>query len=186
MKQPTFVEGVLVALIVAAGGTLLFNLAQLAYPINAILRLLIPLLNLCYLIYLSTRCRARLGRATTFAAWFLLSAAGLMLSLPLLALIALHTFFIWLVRSLYFHPGPFSAAVDLALTLCSLAASLWASLQSGNLFLSIWCFFLIQALFVLIPVEWPHKSQERNTEEERFYQAYQTAQKAFAKLITHK
>ncbi len=61
---------------------------------------------------------------------------------------------LWLIRSLYFYDSVLSALVDLGLTGVALVTAIWAWLASNNLFLAFWCFFLVQALFVLIPRQW--------------------------------
>ena len=183
MKQPTFLEGVLLALIAAISGTAIFSVLNLVMPADTILRLLISLLSLVYIGYLMARSSKRLGRITAFSSWILVSVIGLLLAPSLLLLVLLHCGFIWIVRSLYIHNAVLAATADLALTGLSLAAAIWAMLQSGSLFLTIWCFFLTQALFVAIPKNWSGKQVRTEPVEERFYQAYQSAQKALTKLV---
>jgi hypothetical protein len=55
-------------------------------------------------------------------------------------------------------------------------------------FLGIWCFFLVQALFVLIPRSIERKSrtvQPGHGGEDRFQHAYRVADAAVRKLTTH-
>jgi len=186
MKQPTFVEGVVLALISAIIGSILFSALKLAFPAATVLQLLIPLLSLSYIGYLMSRSRERIGRVTTFGGWLLITLAGALISPSLLLLLLMHSGFIWLIRSLYHHNGVLAATADLALTGLSLAASLWAMLGSGSLFLTIWSFFLTQALFVSIPKSWSRKQQPSNTSQTPFEQASQTAQRALAKLASHR
>jgi hypothetical protein len=58
---------------------------------------------------------------------------------------------LWLVRSLYFYSSAFPALLDFGLSALSVSAAAWAMTRSGSLFLAIWCFFLVQAVFVAIP-----------------------------------
>jgi len=184
MKQPTFLEGVVLALVAATSGSLLFSALTSVLPSDSILRMLISLLSLVYIGYLMSRSRERLGRITALSAWVLATVTSIMLSPSLFLFVSLHSGFVWLIRSLYIHSGVLSAVADLALTALSLTAAVWAALQTSSLFFSIWCFFLTQALFVAIPKGWPGVWQRKEAMEDSFHQAYQTAQKALSKLIS--
>lgn len=186
MKQPTFIEGVVVALISATTASILFSALKLIFPADTVLQLLIPLLSLGYIGYLMSRGQERRGRVTAIGGWLLLTLTGVLLSLSLLPLLLLHSGYIWFIRSLYHHHRLLAAAADLMLTGLSLAASVWAMLSSGSLFMTIWCFFLTQALFVFIPKSWPRKQRSDQTSAAPFDQAYQTAQRALAKLASHR
>ena len=185
MKHPTFLEGVALALVAATSGTILFNALNLILPSDTILRLLISLFTLVYIGYLLSRSRERLGRISVFGAWIIATVTSVLLSPTLFVFLLLHCGFIWIVRSLYIHNGALSALTDLALNALSLAAAVWATVQTGNLFLTIWCFFLAQALFVTIPKGWPGKQAREKLVEDDFAQAYQAAQKALSKLVSN-
>ena len=74
---------------------------------------------------------------------------------------------------------------DLALNGVSLAAAVWAVNQTGSLFVSIWCFFLVQALFVAIPASMKQKAgQTGESHKDRFQHAYRAAETALRKLST--
>ncbi len=185
MKRPGFFEGVGVALAASIVGAVLFTVLLSLFAGGFLLRGLIALMGLSYIIYLLKRSGERVGRITTLSLW-LAAALGIWLlglSLPLYLLA--HLGLIWLVRSLYFHSGPIAAFADLGLLLFGLAAALWAWLHTGSLGISLWCFFLVQALFVFIPVSLRlGQSQERAsaTEKDPFQQAYRTAEAAVARL----
>ena len=94
---------------------------------------------------------------------------------------------IWLVRSLYFYSGVLPALMDLGLSALSISASVWAITRSGSVFLAIWTFFLVQALFVTIPPTVQGKSKpERNSaaENENFTRARRQADAALRQLFT--
>ncbi|MEJ2456372.1 MAG: hypothetical protein P8103_19795 [Candidatus Thiodiazotropha sp.] len=185
MKRPGFFEGVGVALAASVAGGVLFTVLAGLFAGGFVLRGLVALLGLLYVIYLLSRSTERVGRITALSAW-LAAALGIWLlglSLPLYLLA--HLGLIWLVRSLYFHSGPITAFADLGLVLFGLAAALWAWLHTGSLGLGIWCFFLVQALFVLIPANLrrgPSRSMASATETDPFQQAYRTAEAAVARL----
>lgn len=184
MNQPTFLEGAMLALIAAISGSVLFTVLNLFLPADTTVRLLISLLSLAYAGYLMIRSHKRLGRITAFSAWLLAAVAGWVLLPSVLHTLLLHCVFIWIVRSFYLRSGLLAATADLALTALSLAAALWATLQSGSPFLTIWCFFLTQALFTAIPKSWRGKQLPAEAVNDSFHHAYQTAQKALSKLVS--
>ena len=151
MKTATFFEGVGFALLASIIGSVSYFALSLLLPESLIIRLLISAFTIVYLVYLFSRTRERVGRATIMLLCLMLIAALWVLSPPLSLFLMAPVFAIWLTRSLYFHSSLFSALADLGLTAFSLAAAFWACHHTGSLFLSLWCFFLVQALFVFIP-----------------------------------
>lgn len=183
MRTPNFIEGVGVAVVAALVGTVLFTVVTPSLNSVAVLELLIASFSFAYLIYLLRRSPERVGRLTVVLLWSVAAAAIWLMGPSLLLYLLLHSLLIWLVRSLYFYSSLFSAIADLGLTGFAIAAAVWATLQSGSLFLAIWCFFLVQALFVAIPRSL--KSQRVDAvavEEDHFQQAHRTAQAALRKL----
>ncbi len=183
MKQPTFLEGVVVALAASCVGAVVYAALTLVFPGAWVLRLLIAGIGLGYVLYLLSRSRERVGRVSVIALWSLVAAATWLLQPGLLVYVLVHLGLIGLIRSLYFYAGLLSALADLGLNGLSLAAAIWATLQSGSIFLSIWCFFLVQALFVAIPTSLDRTPQYgRSQSEDRFERAYRAATAAVRKL----
>jgi hypothetical protein len=182
MRAPSFVEGVVVALVAALCASLLYSIALLLLPVESALRLLIALLSLGYAIYLLRRSRLRSGRVAAVAVWLVIGLSTLIPGLSLGAAVALHSGFIWLLRSRHLHAGPLAALMDLGLILLGLATAFWAVLQSGNLFLAVWSLFLVQALFVFIPNSADWKRSDDPEPQNPFAQAYQSAQLALQRL----
>ena len=63
--------------------------------------------------------------------------------------------------------------------------AVWAATETGSPFLSIWSFFLVQALFVAIPVRVGGNHREPQPEDhhdERFERAHRAAQAALRRL----
>lgn len=184
MKRPTFFEGVGVAFGASLlGGILHGALSGLffgAWP----LYMLLTAIALGYLLYLLSRSQERVGRVSTLLLWSLISATAWLLGLPLPLYLLLQLGLIWLVRSLYFYSSLFCALADLGLTALGLAAALWALFQSGNLFLAIWCFFLLQALFVAIPASLDRQGKSQQAEEDSFQHARRAAEAALHKLTS--
>ncbi len=106
---------------------------------------------------------------------------------PLPLYLMIHVCAVWLVRSLYFYSGVMPALMDLGLNALSFSAAVWALTRSGSVFLATWCFFLVQALFVVIPPTIKGKTQpERNSalDSENFERARRQADAALRQLFT--
>jgi predicted membrane channel-forming protein YqfA (hemolysin III family) len=185
MKRPTFFEGVGVALTASLTGGALFSVLSASFAGSLVIRLLIAAIGFAYILYLLRRSRERVGRIVVVAGW-LLAAAGIgFLHLPLVLYLVLHIGLVWLVRSLYFYSSVLSSLADLGLTGLALAAAVWALSVTGSLLLGLWCFFLVQALFVGIPNNLPRKSATASSAadvEDHFQHAHQVAQAALRKL----
>ena len=188
MKQPTFLEGVAVALAASLAGSVLYSALETVFPGVPVLRLLIAGIGLGYVVYLLSRSPERVGRVTAAAAWLLVAGVLWFTHPPLLLYVCVHLGVIWLIRSLYFYSSALSALADLGLNGMSLAAAIWAVTRTGSVFLGIWCFFLVQALFIFIPKSVNHKpgtAQAGHEHEDRFQHAYRLADAAVRKLSSN-
>ena len=116
------------------------------------LRAVIALLGFAYVLYLMASSGERVGRVTTVALWTVAGSLAWFAGLPLVAYALVHVALIWLVRSLYCYSGVLPALADLGLSLLGAAFAVWAAQRSGGAWLAFWCFFLVQAFHVLIPV----------------------------------
>ncbi|MEW8506990.1 MAG: hypothetical protein AB2598_09810 [Candidatus Thiodiazotropha sp.] len=187
MRRPSFMEGVAVALVASLGVGVLFTVLGAVFAPGFVLRMLIALTGLLYVLYLLRRSGEKVGRISSIALWLLSALLILLTGLSLPLYLLAHLGLVWLIRSLYFYSSLISALADFALVVVGMAAAVWAMLQSGSLFLSVWCFFLVQALFVVIPDSWKRSGKPGMTREgadDPFQQAYRTAQAALAKLST--
>ncbi|MEW8693460.1 MAG: hypothetical protein AB2535_20695 [Candidatus Thiodiazotropha endolucinida] len=187
MKRPGFFEGVGVALVATIGGGVLFSALTTVFVTDFVLRLLIAAMGLLYVIYLLRRSGEKVGRLTSVSVWLAAAVVIWLMGLSLPFYLMAHLGVVWLIRSLYFHSSLISALADMGLVLFGLATAVWALLQTGNLFLSVWSFFLVQALFVFIPNTWKRASKQAtavNSTDDGFQLAHRTAEAALAKLST--
>ncbi len=185
MKMPGFLEGAAVALGASIFGSVTYSALTSIFASDVVMRLLIVAIGLGYVVYLLCRSRERVGRITTIVLWLLVAGIAWFMAPPLTLYLIVHLGLIWLIRSLYFYSSLFSAIADLGLSAVSLAAAVWAVNQTGSLFVSIWCFFLVQALFVAIPANIKQKVGQNQTSEpreDRFQHAYRAAETALRKL----
>lgn len=151
MNRLGFWQGVAAAAVLAVAGG---GVTALLLPIlgaAGMARLLVPALSLAYLLFLLPKSRVRSGRLTVFAAWAVVSVAAWWLVASFALYLFLHVGFLWLARSLYFHRGIFASLADGALAAGGSLAALLTLQQTGSVLLSIWAFFLLQALFAVIP-----------------------------------
>ena len=123
LSAPSFVEGVVVALVVALAGALTYSALSLALSGAEALRLTIAGLGLGYLLYLLGRSPERVGRIAVLVLWGTASGLLWVLSPSLSIYLLIHLAMIWMARSLYFHQRPLSALADLGLTGLALIAS---------------------------------------------------------------
>ncbi|MES9826589.1 MAG: hypothetical protein ABW127_19395 [Candidatus Thiodiazotropha endolucinida] len=187
MKRPGFLEGVGVALVATIGGGVLFSALTTVFVTDFVLRLLITMMGLLYVIYLLRRSGEKVGRITSMSVWLAAAIVVWLMGLSLPFYLMAHLGLVWLIRSLYFYSSLISALADMGLVLFGLAAAVWAVLQTGNLFLSVWSFFLVQALFVFIPNTWKRSSKPAaavESADDRFQLAHRTAEAALTKLST--
>ena len=148
MKEISFFRGVVVALILAFCASILFAVLTPLFNGVLALQIIISLLTLAYVIYLLAAGAARTGRLVAFTGSALIIGA-MMYVQPSLALYALtHIGLIWLIRSCYFYTRLLVALADIGFCGLGFAAAVWAAESSGSVFLSFWCFFLVQALVV--------------------------------------
>jgi hypothetical protein len=112
---------------------------------------------------------------------------NLLLVDSILLYLSLHIMAIWLIRSLYYYNSLFSSLTDLLLTVFSLVAAIIAWNMTYSLLLGLWCFFLLQALFIYIPVRFARRNRDEilsTSTGDTFEHAHQTAQLALHKIST--
>lgn len=187
MNKPTFWEGVVVALIVSVTGAIGFFASSFIFPEDCAIRLVISGSAFIYSLYLLSRSRERIGRITVMLSWCILSAAVWLFDPPLTLFLILNVLSIWLISSLYFYSTLFPSLADLGLCLFGIASAFWALHHTGSLFLTFWCFFLTQALFVVFPAGNKQTVADKagiSNSEAEFKHAYQAAEAAVRKLAT--
>ena len=187
MNRPGFLHGVIIAAVFGFFASAVVATLTPFIGFDGVIRLVIPALGLAYILYLISRSKNPVGRVTTLSLWSALAAATWWLAPAFPLYLLIHVTAIWLVRSLYFYSGVLPALMDLGLNALSISASIWAITRSGSVFLTIWTFFLVQALFVAIPRNVQGKTKpERNSaaENENFTRARRQANAALRQLFT--
>lgn len=187
MKAPGMLEGITLAIGASIGGGVLAALLPIVVSEYTSARILISILGLGYLVYLLKRSNERTGRVVMFALWLVASLVCMLLDTSLFSTLLVQAALIWVIRSLYFQASVLPALLDLGLVALGLLASAWAILQTGSVVTAIWCFFLTQSLFVLIPGIASTRddvSYFNPVDSDRFQSAHRVALDAVRKLST--
>lgn len=185
-RPPALLEGVLVAAAASLLAVVACFALSLFFPTWLALRAATSLLALAYVVYLLARSAETSGRSSVIAAWLVVVFGSVVLDLGLLPYVVSHLGLAWLVRSLYFHSSLLSSVADLCLTGLALAAAAWTATQTGSVFMTTWCLFLVQALFCLItfhPTRDTRRATSEANSEDRFERAYRSAEEALRKLL---
>ena len=151
MISLTVPKGMTFGFIISVSAALLFFAFGVSVAVVPLLKLLIAGCTVAYLCYLLKHSDTRVGAWVTVCSWLLTTATVHYVSPSLTLFACAQLGFVWLVRTLYHHQGFIAAMLDLLLAGAGFAAAVWTAHETHSLFLSLWSFFLIQALFVLIP-----------------------------------
>lgn len=188
MKTPGILEGTGVAIIASLAAGVFGALLPIMVSNATSARIVIASLALAYLVFLLKRSNERSGRVLMVAAWLIVTLGSWILDISLLWFVLSQATAIWFVRSLYFHSSILPTLFDLGLVAFGLSAGAWAILQTGSLVMAVWCFFLSQSLFGLIPSFGGLSNSPTGINagrHDRFQSAHRVALDAVRKLSTH-
>ena len=104
-----------------------------------------------YALYLLLRAQTKMGWITVSALWVVMSVTTLAIDPPLLVYALSQTVFAGVIRAVYFRSRLLTAALDVSLVFVGLCAGAWAAFETNSVFMSAWCFFVVQTLGVFIP-----------------------------------
>ncbi len=180
--RPTFWQGVMVAVVLSLGGAVAH--VGLGSVVGAAVgsQLLITGLSGGYIAWLLSRSRGRSGKISGAVIWWLAALAiwGFAPSQELF--LFAHLGLIWLCRSVLSYRSVFAAGLDLLLHAVALSAAAWAAIQTNSLLITLWCFFLVQAFYALIPTSFKTPSVGATRAEDDFERAHRNAQGALQRL----
>ena len=191
MRRSTFLQAALSGLGISIVAAIGFHLFSVVLPTDLTIRGLIAGAGFITVVQLIRASGERVGLISSVTLWAVMNVVLLWLEPPLAHYLAVHIIFIWLTRSVYFYSSVLASMLDLALCAASFCAVAWAAFHTGNVFLSFWCFFLVQALHGSIPLNFNSDRTNRgsihtatHTTESRFDQAHRAAQAALGKLLS--
>lgn len=186
MKRPGLLQGIIVAVLLSLAAPAAYHLVDLLVPRILALKLVIATLTTAYVFYLLRLHHARIGNIVLGTGTALSLIAALFWGMATSTLVFVSITLIWIVRSLITYSSVFMSIVDGALCLLGLGVAVWAYGATGSAFWAIWCFFLSQSLFTLIP-EQPGRSNKPAgstpvMETGGFSAAHKTAEAALREL----
>ena len=184
MNAPGFWRQVGFGLLLALVGGVLHTALRPFFGSELVLRGLIVGLGAGYLALLLHALRARIGMMVTLASWLLITALLFAFNPSLWVWLLVQAVLIWLLRCLYRYDSLASAIADAALSGFALATALATASYTHSLFLTLWSWFLVQALFVFIPASRTTAASAAQTAEadDAFGQAHRTAEAALRRL----
>jgi hypothetical protein len=140
-----------IALLLSATGAVLHLASSPLLGPAIALRAVIVGLAAAYLGWLLHDSRARTGVLVSLVAWLFVSAGLCVLDPAIAAWLLVQSLMIWLLRSLHRHDTLMAAVADAVLGALAVAAALATAGTTHNLFLTLWSYFLVQAMFVFLP-----------------------------------
>jgi len=195
MKRPSITAGVIVAfcLSIIAVIFLEFELLFYLYPQHSTAKLSLACVLTCYVFYLLWARKNKRGSILVLCSVLGLAFVGIVL-LPTLYFVLFACLVLWALRSLLWHRCLLSSAADAVLCGAGLILAVISVLHTGSFIAAVWSFFLLQALFVLIPerfsfnagkerVEVAYCTERANVRAEDFERAHRTAENAIAQMI---
>ena len=184
MKSPSLSSGIGFAFFAAIATAILTLSLPIVLPLLAP-KFTLALITIAYLYYLIRRSGEKTGRVVIGSISIGVSLIALTIEMSLFEFILIELGLIWIVRSLYLRARPLPALLDGLLVIAGVLLASWGILQTQSLAIAVWCFYLVQALFI----EWPDKLFTKNvdteietSDQQRFDQAWQVAQQAVEKL----
>jgi hypothetical protein len=186
MNAPSLWREIGIGLLLSVAGAVI--LASLG-PIlgnGLVVRGLILGLAAVYLVLMLQAFRARVGRMLALLGWCAASALLLVFDPALWVWLGVQVMVIWLIRCLYRYDRLGAALADAIISSFALAAAIATARHSGSLFLSLWCYFLVQANVAFIAPRRPLPGSDERADagDDDFAQAQRHAEIALRRLAT--
>ncbi|GAB4190901.1 MAG: hypothetical protein Tsb002_19110 [Wenzhouxiangellaceae bacterium] len=187
MRALGFWRSVALAIGLSVLGTALWHLLSLMMGSILAVQMSIAAMALVYALVLLRCQRGRSGRLAAFSAWLLLSLGLMAAPVSLLGFALAQLAMLWLMRSVYSYRTLLPALGDAAISGIAVLIAIWTLLHSHSLLLTLWSFWLCQALVALLPPRFPtgRDDHDRHSPSSlRFDQAHDRAREALAVLAS--
>jgi hypothetical protein len=181
MSAPGFWRGVAVALALSVVGAVVYTALAPVLGSGVVLRYLVAGLGAAYLALLLRELGARIGRVVVVAGWLAVTFALVAFDPSIWVWLLAQATLIWLVRSLYRYDGLPSAFADAALSAFAVMAAIATAAYTRSAFLTLWSFFLVQALYVLIGAGRDSRQADADGAD-AFGEAHRSAETALRRL----
>lgn len=183
LNRPSLWREIGIAVVLSLVGAVGFHALVVFVGASSALRLTVLGLGAAYALALLAAVPARVGKLVVAIAGAGLGAGLIALDPPLPAWVLAQTAGFWLLRCCYLHGGPSAALKDAALSTFAIAAAWYGATHSRSLFLAMWAYFLVQALWTFIPAAATAPVAMRDDGgASRFDQAERTAEAALRRL----
>lgn len=146
-----FAGGIAVAFICALSASIGSDLLEHYVYRDDLLMIITAGVTLIYLIYVFHSSKVISGRLTALMLWLVGTAISVFTFLPFEPYLLSNLLFLWIVRSVFFQANIIGAIIHMGLIGLGFTVALWTALHTESHFLTVWSFFLIQALIVFIP-----------------------------------
>jgi hypothetical protein len=150
MAKTSLMQGMLIALILSVVSIPLM-LALTVLGLSMANQVLMAILTCVYLAYMLAKSTSRVGRATLGVVNLAVLVGACFWGASTWLVMLLAVGLIWLVRSLLNYSSLVPVIMDGLLCVVSLGCAVGVLIVTGNVFLTVWSFFLPQALVVFIP-----------------------------------
>lgn len=183
MSRPGFWREVGVALALSIAGGLAWSALSWFLSPAAAIRWVIAALGIVYAVLQLRALDTHIGRMLAIGSWLILDIALFAFNPPLSGWVLAQAAAIWMLRCWACHGSFFMAIADAVLGLFAAAAGVVVIHATHSVFLALWSFFLIQALFVFIPDSLrsaPRTATHDN--DDRFARAQRSAEAALQRL----
>jgi len=151
MKRPGMLQGIAFAFAAAVFTVPAWWLLKDSTPSMPAFRLISVLAQMGYCIHLLRVARIRVGTVSLALANLLLAAGLFWLPVSTITVVGAGAVLLSVNRSLLFHRSTLAVAADVLVALAGLGFAGYLLAETGSLPTAVWGFFLLQALFVLIP-----------------------------------
>ncbi|WP_444995242.1 hypothetical protein [Aliikangiella sp. IMCC44359] len=187
MKTISLTQSIFIGLCLSIVGAVGFQTMSWVLPEGDVLQIILSTINFVYIAYLLFNSSHKTGRLSCL---ILYSTANIILLLAFISHEILLIFLcssIWLARSIFFQKNLLASIIDALLILIGYSVALWTLSTTHSWFLTLWCFYLIQTLFIYIPQLTRIKKKQDNSlpDNQAFQIAYKNATNAIKRIENH-
>lgn len=192
MNSINFIRSSVIAFLISVLVSGIFLVSSVFFSDSStVVRLCFSIASFLYLVYLLKHASASYGRVTVVSLYLMSHLIMFYWQPSLLIYCAINVGFIWLVRSVYFHANVLTVIIDFVTCLVSTILAIVVLTHSNSMFMCLWSFFLAQAFVLpLLHYFYTHylallddRKQPLNRSSQRFYQAYDAAEKALREMV---
>lgn len=176
-SEINFVEGAAFALGAAALGAGIYWAIQTLFSAGTSSYLVLALLASCYALYLVKRSKRNTGKLLSGTAFLACTALAFLFPLSLMVFIGILLLPVWILRSFYHRRRVLDSVMDLGLLAIGVFGAVVAAVATHSVFVTLWTFFIVQALHVFIPA-FGVREKLKETPVDHFNSAFADAETA--------